>query len=70
MHPFNIPNGQTAFPGAAKFRDVNNSGTVDLDDATCLGEVMPRHTGSFQLNFNYKTLIFPVISIGLPEESI
>ncbi|MEQ2602360.1 SusC/RagA family TonB-linked outer membrane protein, partial [Phocaeicola vulgatus] len=54
MHPFNIPNGQTAFPGAAKFRDVNNSGTVDLDDATCLGEVMPRHTGSFQLNFNYK----------------
>lgn len=54
MHPFNIPNGQTAFPGAAKFRDVDDSGTVDLDDATCLGEVMPRHTGSFQLNFNYK----------------
>lgn len=55
MHPFNIPNGQTAFPGAAKFRDVDDSGTVDLDDATCLGEVMPRHTGSFQLNFNYKS---------------
>lgn len=54
MHPFNIPNGQTAFPGAAKFHDVDGSGTVDLDDATCLGEVMPRHTGSFQLNFNYK----------------
>ena len=32
----------------------HSGGTVDLDDATCLGEVMPRHTGSFQLNFNYK----------------
>ena len=49
-----LKEGQTAFPGAAKFRDVDESGTVDLDDATCLGEVMPRHTGSFQLNFNYK----------------
>lgn len=54
MHPYDLPSGQTAFPGAAKFRDVDESGTVDLDDATCLGEVMPRHTGSFQLNFNYK----------------
>lgn len=54
MHPYDLPAGQTAFPGAAKFRDVDESGTVDLDDATCLGEVMPRHTGSFQLNFNYK----------------
>lgn len=53
-HPFSLPEGQTAFPGAAKFRDVDNSGIVDLDDATCLGEVVPRHTGSFQLNFNYK----------------
>jgi TonB-linked SusC/RagA family outer membrane protein len=54
MHPFNIPSGQTAFPGAPKFKDIDNSGYIDLDDATCLGEVMPRHTGSFQLNFGYK----------------
>ncbi len=54
MHPFDLPDGQTAFPGAPKFIDVDSSGTVDLEDATCLGEVMPRHTGSFQLNFNYK----------------
>lgn len=53
-HPFDLPDGQTAFPGAPKFQDVDKSGTVDLDDATCLGEVMPRHTGSFQLNFGYK----------------
>ena len=54
MHPFNLPSGQTAFPGAAKFKDVDGSGKVDLDDATSLGEVMPKHTGGFQLNFNYK----------------
>lgn len=54
MHPFNIPAGQTAFPGAAKFKDVDESGTVDLEDATSLGSVMPSHTGSFQLNFNYR----------------
>lgn len=54
MHPFDLPNGQTAFPGAPKFRDVDESGTVDLEDATCLGEVMPRHTGGFQFNFGYK----------------
>lgn len=54
MHPFDLPEGQTAFPGAPKFRDVDESGTVDLDDATCLGEVMPRHTGGFQFNFGYK----------------
>lgn len=56
MHPFELPEGQTAFPGAPKFRDVDKSGTVDLDDATCLGEVMPHHTGSLQLNFGYKNL--------------
>lgn len=54
MHPFDLPSGQTAFPGAAKFKDVDDSGTVDLEDATSLGSVIPKHTGSFQLNFNYK----------------
>lgn len=54
MHPFSLPSGQTAFPGAPKFRDMDESGTVDMDDATNLGELLPSHTGSFQLNFNYK----------------
>ncbi|WP_239058205.1 TonB-dependent receptor [Bacteroides sp. 214] len=54
MHPFNIPSGQTAFPGAPKFRDVDESGKIDMDDATNLGALLPSHTGSFQLNFNYK----------------
>ena len=54
LHPFDLPSGQTAFPGAPKFEDVDKSGTVDEEDATNLGEVMPKHTGSFQLNFGYK----------------
>ena len=54
MNPFNLPANQNAFPGAAKFRDTDNSGLIDMDDATFLGEMIPSHTGSFQLNFNYK----------------
>lgn len=59
MHPFNLPAGQTAFPGAPKFVDQENkdgekNGVIDLDDATSLGEVLPKHTGSFNLNFRYK----------------
>ncbi|MBQ8652015.1 MAG: TonB-dependent receptor [Alistipes sp.] len=54
MHPFDIPSGQTAFPGAPKYRDMNGDGLVNLDDATSLGDVMPKHTGSFSLNLNWK----------------
>ena len=54
MNPFNLPQGQSAFPGAAKFEDVDGNGRVTLDDATELGEVMPHHTGGFSLNLQYK----------------
>lgn len=54
MHPFDVPEGQSAFPGAAKFVDTDGSGRVTLDDATELGEVMPHHTGGFSLNMQYK----------------
>lgn len=54
LHPFNIPSGQTAFPGAPKYRDMNGDGLVNLDDATSLGDVMPKHTGSISLNLNWK----------------
>ncbi len=54
LNPFDLPNGQVAFPGAAKFVDENGDGKIDEDDVVCLGEVMPSHTGSFQFNFGYK----------------
>ncbi|MBQ8520784.1 MAG: TonB-dependent receptor [Bacteroides sp.] len=54
LHPFDLPDGQTAFPGAPKFKDVDGSGKVDLDDVSNIGELVARHTGSFSLNFGYK----------------
>lgn len=54
MHPFTLPTGQVAFPGAPKFVDSDNSGKIDAKDAVNLGEVRPRHTGSFHLDFGYK----------------
>ena len=54
IHHFNIPSGQTAFPGAVKFQDTDNNGRVTLEDATDLGEVVPKHTGGFNLNLQYK----------------
>ena len=54
LHPYDIPEGQTAFPGCVKYKDLDDSGTVDLDDVTNIGELIAKHTGSFSLNFNYK----------------
>ena len=54
MHPFNVPAGQTAFPGAAKFVDQDGNGVVNDDDIVDLAEVMPKHTGGFSLNLQYK----------------
>jgi TonB-linked SusC/RagA family outer membrane protein len=58
MHPFSLPTGQTAFPGAAKFVDIDENGKIDFEDATLLGEVLPKHTGSFHFNFRYKNFDF------------
>lgn len=53
-HPFSLPAGQTAFPGCVKFKDIDDNNKIDLNDATDLGDIIPHHTGSFNLNFNYK----------------
>lgn len=50
--------GQTAFPGAVKFEDVTEDGIVNADDATVIGQTMPKHTGGFSLNGSYKQLDF------------
>lgn len=52
--PFTLANGQIAFPGAIKLRDVDKSGKVDNSDVTDLGEITPKHTGGFNLNATYK----------------
>lgn len=42
------------FPGALKIKDTNNDGKITPDDATKLGEVVPRHTGGFGISAYYK----------------
>ena len=51
---YNTPDGQVAFPGMMKFEDTNNDGVVTEDDACVIGHTMPKHTGGFNFNANYK----------------
>jgi len=53
-NPFTVADGQQAFPGAIKLKDVDGSGTVDGEDYTDLGEATPKHTGSINLDLRYK----------------
>ena len=51
---YNIPKGQTAFPGMVKFQDTDGSGVVTVDDVTELGIATAKHTGGFNFTANYK----------------
>ena len=53
-----VPDGQNAFPGAAKFEDIDGDGVVNDNDATIIGRTMPKHTGGFTLSGNYKSIDF------------
>jgi len=55
---FTLADGQTAFPGAVKFKDVTGDGIVNDDDATEIGTTMPKHTGGFSFNASYKHFDF------------
>lgn len=55
---FNLPKGQKAFPGAAKVKDLDGSGTITTADTYVLGEMTPRSTGSFNINGRWKNLDF------------
>lgn len=52
------PQGQVAFPGMAKYKNLNNSGNsegiIDTDDYTIIGDMNPVHTGGFNINATYK----------------
>lgn len=41
-------------PGMPKYRDVNGDGVIDDNDRTMIGNGMPKHTGGFTNNFEYK----------------
>lgn len=45
---------QSAFPGALKFADLNNDGSLNDKDTYVVGEMTPRSTGSFNLEARWK----------------
>jgi TonB-linked SusC/RagA family outer membrane protein len=55
---YNLPAGQHAFPGMAKYEDTDANGTVTQDDVTIIGKTTPKHTGGFHINGNYKGFDF------------
>ena len=52
---YNLPEGQSAFPGMYKFADIDGSGTVTEDDVTIIGKTKPKHTGGFNISARYKS---------------
>jgi TonB-linked SusC/RagA family outer membrane protein len=48
------PGTQNAYPGMAKFKDLNDDGVIDTDDYDIIGDMNPVHTGGFNLNASYK----------------
>lgn len=55
---FTLPDGQTAFPGMVKFKDVTGDGVVNADDVAPIAAMQAKHTGGFTLNGNWKNLDF------------
>lgn len=44
---------QSAFPGMAKFEDIDGDGMVTDKDVTIIGRTTPKHTGGFNIQANY-----------------
>lgn len=53
-----VAEGQLAYPGMPKFKDLDGNGVLDLSDETIVGEMMANHTGGFSLSGNWKNLDF------------
>ncbi len=48
------PSGQIAYPGMAKYKDIDNNDVIDTDDYDVIGDMNPKHTGGFNINATYK----------------
>lgn len=55
---YNLPEGQVAFPGAIKLRDLDGNGVAGTEDVADLGEITHPHTGGFNLNMTCKDIDF------------
>ncbi len=48
------PTGQNAYPGMAKYKDLNGDGKIDDNDLSVIGSTTPKITGGFTANAGYK----------------
>lgn len=48
------PTGQNAYPGMAKYTDINGDGKIDDNDLGVIGNTVPKFTGGFSVNVGYK----------------
>ena len=55
---YKLAEGQKAFPGMAKFEDIDGDGTVTTNDVDIIGHTQPDLTGGFNFNGRYKDFDF------------
>lgn len=48
------PEGQNAYPGLPKFKNLNGDDIIDETDVCEIGDMNPIHTGGFNVNATYK----------------
>ncbi len=54
----NVPSGQNAHPGMAKYEDIDDSGMIDEKDYDVIADMNAKHTGGFSITGNYKDFDF------------
>ena len=52
------PNGQIAFPGAVRFKDIDGEAGATTADYSVIAEMQPHHTGGFGFQANWKNFDF------------
>lgn len=54
VHGVDRPEGQNAYPGLPKYRDMNDDKVIDELDVCEIGDMNPVHTGGFNINATWK----------------
>lgn len=50
------PANQNAYPGMAKYKDLNGDGKIDDNDLSVIGNTTPKFTGGFNFNVTYRNV--------------
>lgn len=60
----------TAQPGDVRYVDVDDSGSINLDDKTMIGNPWPKYLFGFTMGFDYKGFDFSVTASGVAGNDI